>query len=704
MVVGDVPHEPPAYQLRADLLSEIDAPAQAGRFGVVWALTGMRGAGKTQVAGAFARQRIADGWRLVAWIHAKDLSAIVAGMSAVAAALRLESPEARSADVLRHWLEVDGDRCLLVFDNADDPDLLRPFLPAVGGARVLITSTRQSVGLLGSHVQVGEFTADEALGYLAARTGLADAEGARALATELGCLPLALAQAAAVIAEQRLEYATYLRRLRETPVARLLGRVEADQYPSGLAAAVLVSLRGVQIEDESGVCGSIMDLVAVLTSNGVPRTLLRAAGSSGILGRHGELVQAAQVDEALGQLARTSLLTFSVDGSTISAHRLVRRVIRDQLAQEGQLAAVCHSASAVLEWLCEPTWQDRQNRSAVNDLIQQVMALYEHSAPVLGQDESLAGRLLGLRMWALTLMNVLRDTAEQAVLLGEPLLSEAREFLGPRHFRTLNAANDLATAYRSAGQADHAIHLHEQVIEASTQTLGADHPHTLGYLDNLANAYQDAGRTESALELHERVLASRERVLGPDHPDTLTSRCNVGISYQIQGLTSMAVAVQEQVLADRVRVLGADHPDTLASRSNLAGAYHEAGRIHLVLPLWEQILADHEQAFGLSHPDTLAARVNLANAFIDVGRPGEAVTLNRRTISDAQDALGGEHPTARCDTRNKPATSAARVGQHSNRAGRLCRDRCRIGHCRLRAPSHAADPGSRGAGRMSGRS
>jgi len=100
-----------------------------------------------------------------------------------------------------------------VFDNMTDPKALRPYLPAAGQARVIITSNQQSAAQLGVAVPVDVFTQEEALTFLAARTGLADATGAAQLAGELGYLPLALEQAAAEITAQHLPYATYLGRL-----------------------------------------------------------------------------------------------------------------------------------------------------------------------------------------------------------------------------------------------------------------------------------------------------------------------------------------------------------------------------------------------------------------------------------------------------------------------------------------------------------
>ena len=647
LVVGDVPHEPPAYQLRNDLLAELELGAGPGHVSVVCALTGLRGVGKTHLAAAYARARIADGWRLVAWIYADDESAILTGLAAVGAALGLETTGLDSisiAQAVRHRLEADGDRCVVVFDDAADPDALRPFLPAAGDARVLITSTRQSMGHLGKRVQVGEFTLQQALAFLAARVGRADMDGARGLSDELGCLPLALAQASAVIADQHLDYGSYLARLRDMPVEKMLGRVEAGQYPRGLASAVLLSLDNVASDDETGICAAVMDLMSMLSSAGVPRLLLYAAGECCVLGAAQHSARPDEVDQALARLAGSSLLTFTGDGERVAAHRLVIRVVRERLVRQDRLVSVGQGAARILDALCVPVWQARYDREAARDLVRQILALHDHSSAAGNDARDLTGSLLELRMWALTLMNSLGDSAVTAVAVGEPLLVDAGQILGGEHVKTLNIGNDLATACRAVGCAGQAIALQERIVDTSGRIFGGEHPHTLGYRGNLANAYQDAGRTSAAITLHQQVLAGRERLLGADHPDTLTSRANLAASYQIAGRTSEAIALNEQVLADRERLLGPDHPDTLGSRNNLANAYQEAGSISAALPLYERVVADHERILGPAHPGTLTARINFTNAILDAGRPGDAMEQYQRVLADCEQVLGHDHP------------------------------------------------------------
>jgi hypothetical protein len=238
VVAGDVPLEPAAFQPRPDLM-EVLQMATGHRVSVVHAVTGMRGVGKTQLAAAYARRRIAEGWRLVAWVDASNMASVLAGLAQVAAVAGVGSADEDArvlAKGLRHWLEADGDRRLLIFDNAADLDGLRPFLPAAGAGQVVITSSRRPAAALGTGVAVDVFTEEEALAFLVRRTGLADEAGARELAEELGRLPLGLAQAAALIAGQHLGYRTYLERLRAMPVRPVPG--------SGRGGCVPASSRG----------------------------------------------------------------------------------------------------------------------------------------------------------------------------------------------------------------------------------------------------------------------------------------------------------------------------------------------------------------------------------------------------------------------------------------------------------------------------
>src|SRR6185437_9858895 len=168
-------------------------------------------------------------------------------------------------------------------------------------------------------------------------------EGAQAVAEELGFLPLALAQAAAVIAGQRLGYGTYLQRLRRLPVSDLLPPVRAGQYPRSAAAAILLSLDSARAGADGQACDAALNLLAVLSPAGVPRELIHDAGRRGLLSpdEPSEGLPPEAVDRVLGQLAHGSLLAFSLDGTTVIVHRLVMRVIRDQLGHADGLTSTC---------------------------------------------------------------------------------------------------------------------------------------------------------------------------------------------------------------------------------------------------------------------------------------------------------------------------------------------------------------------------
>jgi tetratricopeptide (TPR) repeat protein len=620
----------------------------------------MRGAGTTQLAAEYARARLAEGWRLVAWVPAKNTGTLLAGLAAVADAAGLSEGGVRQDTgdpglLVRRRLETDGDRCLLVFDDVQEPDALRPFLPAGGAARVLITGHLESD--LGPNVLVDVFSEDEALMFLAGRTGLADKAAAATVAAEVGYLPLALAQAAAVMARQRLGYQTYLDRLRAVPAEDYL----EEPYSHGAVQAMLLSLDTVRAGDQAGVCTALMRLMAVLSSAGVRRDLLYAAGQAGLLAGGGHPVAPALVDRALEQLADFSLLSFGLDGQTIVVHRLVSRVVREGMARGERLIVMFRRAASLLSAHAQALAGSR-DRLAMRDIPVQVAALADMARPVARADEELARALLRLRFLALYHLIELGDSATQAVAVGEPLIVDLERLLGPNHPDTLNARNSLAAAYQAAGRPAEAVPLFEQTLVGRERLLGPDHPDTLTSQNNLAAAYQDAGRDGEARLLFELTLAARERLLGADHPSTLNSRGNLAAAYRDAGRIADAIPLFERTVAGRERLLGADHPDTMISRNNLAAAYREAGRIADAIPLVERTLATRERLLGADHPSTLNSRNNLAAAYREAGRVAEAIPLVEQTLGACERLLGADHPRT-LGARNNLANAYRDVGR-----------------------------------------
>jgi len=351
LVVGEIPREPEGYIERAPLENLADA-ARTGRPAVLHAVTGLRGVGKTQLAAAYARRRISEGWPLVVWINAEARDTLITGLAEVAEKLELPAPDQagdslKAALLLRDHLNTRTADGLLVFDNATAPGDLRPFLPAAGPTQVVVTSTRESFRSLGTLVRVSHFDRAQSLEFLAARTGQPAWPAAAELAAELGDLPLALDQAAATISQRPyLGYAGYLELLRSVPVDELLAAVDGSGYPRAVAAALLLSVATVEREDPESLPGRLLRVIACLAPDGVPRELL-----AGLAARPGE------TDAAIAQCTAGSILSWSASGSEIIMHRLLGRVLRERDLSAGRWP---RTVAAALDLLAAARFPDQE--------------------------------------------------------------------------------------------------------------------------------------------------------------------------------------------------------------------------------------------------------------------------------------------------------------------------------------------------------
>jgi hypothetical protein len=230
-----------------------------------------------------------------------------------------------------------------VLDNAGAPDVatgldaplarLVDLLPQVQHGQVLVTSRDASWDQHASLAELEVFTPKEAVAFLLARSGAADAQAAGQVAALLGWLPLALEQAGAYVREMRLPLAGYLDRLRSFPALTIGKGHPRDRNPADTVATTWqVSLD--RVRPVPGAVG-LLEMCAFLAPEEIDRELF----SQHLDALPEDLTVLAAdpfaLGEAVGALRRFALVKASEQ--TLNVHRLVQTVIRDALSAEDAL-------------------------------------------------------------------------------------------------------------------------------------------------------------------------------------------------------------------------------------------------------------------------------------------------------------------------------------------------------------------------------
>jgi hypothetical protein len=148
----------------------------------------------------------------------------------------------------------------------------------------------------------------------------------------------------------------------------------------------------VRADGDGRACAAVTDLLSVLSAASVPRSLVPVATAAGLPGRDRRMwgrsrrwqgLTAEAADRVLARLEGASLVTFSVDGPavTVAAHRLVMRVIRENLAASGLLAGTCQVAARMLDQQAQAMSERlHEDQAAARTLVEQASAVTEAAA------------------------------------------------------------------------------------------------------------------------------------------------------------------------------------------------------------------------------------------------------------------------------------------------------------------------------------
>jgi tetratricopeptide (TPR) repeat protein len=612
-----------------------------GEGGTVAITTGIGGMGKTQLAVELVHRYGAFFAGGVFWVSCADpagISGEVAACGLAGLVMRPDYAELKQDDQVRVVYAVWQEAIprLLIFDNCEEEQTLRQWLPTTGGARVLVTSRRAnwSTTLKVQPVPLRALPRGASVALLQQLAPRLSSEEAQQIAEALGDLPLALHLAGCYLARYCLPVTGYVGKLRGVQF----------QHPSmtGRGVEDMPTQREPHVERVFALSLARLD-VSKPIDDLARRLLARAACfAPGEPFRRVWLEQTItpEGDEEEQMLARTDVverllelgLVEQLDEKTLRLHRLLAAYATQALADGAALSAV------------EEIIDNEASGANSTGLPAAMLPVLPHLRHLVQQTDLREDTQVARLLDALgNYLKIVGNYAEARPLL-ERALNIAEQVLGGNYPDTVGILNNLASLLETQGDYGEARLLYERALAISERVLGADHPDTVGILNNLGLRLWEQGAYREARLLFERMVAIIEQVLDADHSNTATSLNKLAFLLRAQGIYGDARPLYDRGLVIREQILGTDHPHTAQNLHNLAGLVETQGAYGDGRPLLERALAIRERVLGADHPLTASSLNNLAGLLDAQGDYGEARLLYKRALAISERVLGADHP------------------------------------------------------------
>ena len=312
------------------------------------ALVGLGGIGKTQTAAEYA-YRYRGAYQAVLWVRAQTKESLAEDFKACALLLNLHAQESL-IETIQQWFRYQTD-WLLILDNADDFDLIAPFLPQAPRGHILLTTRTRALSNVAQPLVLGPLEPEDGALCILRRAGVVawngqlsdasppSANAARALAQLMNGLPLALEQAGAYIDETGSSTSRYLALYQQyRSVLQDVRFGAVPDYAESVASAWRISMS--LVERENPAAAELLRWYAFLAPDAIPSEIV--IDDAATLGPVLESLAAdpLALDNAIRLLCRHSLIHREVDHETDTSrlfiHPIVQGIIKDHMDQPTQ--------------------------------------------------------------------------------------------------------------------------------------------------------------------------------------------------------------------------------------------------------------------------------------------------------------------------------------------------------------------------------
>ncbi|MFJ5992631.1 tetratricopeptide repeat protein [Lentzea sp. NPDC092896] len=420
-------------------------------------LTGLSGSGKTQIALSWLTEN-SSSYAFRWWVRASDASVMYEDLAVVGAHLGISRGSDESAPDFARRVVLglnDARSYVIVYDDVADVSV-EEYMPTNGGHVIVTTRGGYRIGASRT-IPVGGFTAIETYSLISDFIGgTVTSDECEKLAELTSGLALFVAQAASYIAATGMTVSAYVSLLNERKLD-LLDRGKVSAHVT-VAESIAEAIQGLGNSSRTllNVFASLADAPVRLIPLIPPNVGVSIDVPSDQL----------ELEDAIAELRSYSLV--EREGTLVSAHGLVREVVRSKLSRQELRSSLTSAVLLIVDQMPERTGST-DSRSIMDILFPHAL----HLGHSLAAEFASSGEISGFFFNRLApyLQSRGQDAAALQILNRALLLLEGQQGIEAQGLRG-SILHNLAWIDLEQGRIDKAIELYRQSISEKVAALG----------------------------------------------------------------------------------------------------------------------------------------------------------------------------------------------------------------------------------------